>query len=209
MKSVFSVCLKFCWTNYKLQGRKRDITRYGVGLWKHDSSGPLTCLKLLKSEKPATCTWHYCTASDSAFAFLEWVFFVEYWGFPVFLHVSIVVAAFSLLEYISLYEKCILLVWANVVSRYWWSDWFFFHPAFIIQLLHIFCRFLSVHSAHILSHGQVEHEFWWGFESQVSLSLSLCQRTWQVVISAFLCLLLSIFHCCAPQLLQGSFSCAI
>lgn len=36
--------------------------------------------------------------------------FVKCCGFPVSLHASIMVAAFSLLEYISLYEKCIFLV---------------------------------------------------------------------------------------------------
>ena len=51
----------------------------------------------------------------------------------------------------------------------------FFQPALVIRWLHIFWVFLSVHSACILFHGQVEHEFWWGSES-MSLCPHLCVR---------------------------------
>lgn len=69
----------------------------------------------------------------------------------------------------------------------------FFQPALVIRWFYIFWGRSSVHSARILFHGWVEHKFLRGSKSQISLPSSLCQRTWQDVISALFCLLRSLF----------------
>lgn len=208
MRSVFSVCLKFCWTNFRAEKQTSPAmllvyrSLIGQDPWPARSSssqrGPEDPLNI-----PGVTRQHQTVPVPS---WREWFLWRASWGFSVSLHILIVVVAFSLLKYISLYEKCIVLVFLFelMLSVDFGGEFdFFFHPAFIIQLLYIFCRFLSVHSASILFHGQVEREFWWGFESQGSLPLSLCQRTWQVVNSALFRLLPSLFHSLCSSAVTG------